>query len=176
MNYKSYYKTDKNFSDIILTSDGKYLTGLFFVGYKYADKLVEQFAEKESAIFKETKKWLDIYFSGEKPGFNIKYKIDNLTSFRKEVLDMISEIPYGQTITYGAIARKIADKQNKSKMSAQAVGGAVGFNPISIIIPCHRVIGSDGSITGYSGGLANKIELLKLEQVIVDSAGFIVKY
>ncbi len=176
MNYKSYYKTDKNFSDIILTSDGKCLTGLFFVGYNSADKLVENFEEKELAIFKETKKWLDIYFSGEKPDFDIKYKIDNLTSFRKEVLDMISQIPYGQTITYGAIAKKIADKQNKSKMSAQAIGGAVGFNPISIIIPCHRVIGSDGSITGYGGGLANKIELLKLEQIIVDSAGFIVKY
>ncbi|NLZ76000.1 MAG: methylated-DNA--[protein]-cysteine S-methyltransferase [Erysipelotrichia bacterium] len=169
MEYKSYYKTKGNFSDIVMFSDGKYLTGLYFVGYKMLNKLEKESNKKDLIIFKETKRWLDIYFKGEIPNFNIDYKIGELTPFRKEVLEILLKIPYGETVSYGKIAKEIALKHNKSKMSAQAVGGAVGHNPISIIIPCHRVIGSDGSITGYGGGIDNKIELLKLEKVIVDN-------
>lgn len=158
-----------------MTSDGKHLTGLFFVEHKNIDYL-KQYEEKELSIFKETKRWLDIYFAGEIPNFKIPYRINDLTVFRKEVLEIVSTIPYGETITYGKIASMIAKKNNIKKMSAQAVGGAVGFNPISIIIPCHRVIGSDGSLTGYGGGIDNKIQLLKLEKVIVDNDIYIVKY
>ncbi len=176
MSYKSYYKTKENFSDIILTSDGEYLTGLFFVGYKNDNELIEKYIEKELEIFKEAKRWLDLYFEGRQPDYNLKYKINNLTLFRKEVLDIVSKIPYGKTISYKDIAKEIADKRKICKMSAQAIGGAVGFNPISIIIPCHRVIGSDGFIIGYGGGIENKIELLRLEKVIVDDDGYIVEY
>ncbi|MGB4626672.1 MAG: methylated-DNA--[protein]-cysteine S-methyltransferase, partial [Erysipelotrichaceae bacterium] len=127
-------------------------------------------------IFKETERWLDMYFVGQQPDFDLKYKISNLTSFRKEVLDIALKIPYGKTSSYGDIAKKIAERHKIDKMSAQAVGSAIGFNPISIIIPCHRVVGSDGSISGYGGGIDNKIELLKLEKVIVDDDSYVVKY
>ncbi len=176
MKYKSYYQTKENYSDIVMFSDGKYLTGLYFVGYKMGNNLEKEFEEKELAIFEETKRWLDIYFEGEIPNFNINYKIGDITPFRKEVLERLLSIPYGETVSYGKIAKEIALKRGIKRMSAQAVGGAVGCNPISIIIPCHRVIGSDGSIIGYSGGIVNKIELLRLEKVIVDNSSSIVKY
>ena len=115
-------------------------------------------------IFDETKKWLDIYFSGKNPDFTPKYKIENLTPFRKQVIGIMNEIPYGKTITYNDIAKEIAKSKGIERMSAQAVGGAVGWNPICIIIPCHRVIGSDGSLTGYGGGINNKIKLLEIER------------
>lgn len=176
MKYKNCYRTKEIFSDIILTSDGEHLTGLFFAGNKDIDEKVEKIEEKDLAIFEETKRWLDTYFDGKIPKFTLKYKIDNLTPFRKEVLETVSAIPYGRTITYGEIARKIAEKHNISRMSAQAVGAAVGFNPISIIVPCHRVIGSDGSPVGYGGGIDNKMELLKLEKAVVTGDGCVVKY
>ena len=176
MKYINYYQTKENFSDIIMVSDGQYLTGLSFVGHKDSKEIDEQLKEKELTIFKETKRWLDQYFNGKIPDFDLKYKLNNLTPFRKEVLEIVSSIPYGNTITYGMIAKKIAKKRKINKMSAQAVGGAVGSNPIIIIIPCHRVIGSDNSLTGYAGGFKNKIELLKLEKVIVDNDTCIVKY
>jgi methylated-DNA-[protein]-cysteine S-methyltransferase len=176
MKYKYLYKTNGNFSDIIMISDGKYLTGLFFDGNRGSNMLSEEVEERDLPVFKKAEKWLDLYFEGKNPDFTLNYKIENLTPFRKEVLDIVSDIPYGKTITYGEIADEIAEKHNVKKMSAQAVGNAVGFNPISIIMPCHRVVGSDGSITGYGGGLKNKIELLRLEKVIVDNKGYIVKY
>ena len=176
MKYKSYYQTKENYSDIVMFSDGKYLTGLYFVGYKMGNNLEKEFEEKELAIFEETKRWLDIYFEREIPNFNINYKIGDITPFRKEVLERLLSIPYGETVSYGKIAKEMALKHGIKRMSAQAVGGAVGCNPISIIIPCHRVIGSDGSIIGYSGGIVNKIELLRLEKVIVDNSSSIVKY
>lgn len=116
------------------------------------------------SIFKETSAWLDLYFKGKIPNFTPKYKIDNLTPFRQEVIDIMKNIPYGKTITYNDIAKSIAQKRNISKMSSQAVGGAVGWNPICITIPCHRVVGTNGNLTGYGGGLNNKIELLKIEK------------
>ena len=115
-------------------------------------------------IFDKTIKWLDIYFSGQEPDFTPEYKIENLTPFRKQVIDIMNKIPYGKTITYNDIAKKIAKSKGIEKMSAQAVGGAVGWNPICIIIPCHGVIGTNGSLVGYGGGINNKIKLLEIEK------------
>lgn len=156
--YKWYYQTPDGFSDILMTSDGEYLTGLWF------EKHIEEGQEIELPVFKETEKWLDCYFRGEIPDFVPKYKINNATLFRKEVIEIMKSIPYGQTITYGDIAKQIAKKNGIKRMSAQAVGGAVGWNPISIIIPCHRVMGANGKIIGYGGGISNKIALLELEK------------
>lgn len=114
-------------------------------------------------ILKETSHWLDIYFSGHQPDFNPDYKIENLTPFREEVIEILTKIPFGKTISYGEIASKIAHNRNIPNMSAQAVGNAVGWNPICIIIPCHRVIGSNGNLIGYGGGIQNKEALLRLE-------------
>lgn len=164
MNYKCIYKTPKNFSNIIIISDGEYLTELQFEDSTtlYCD--INYLEETNLDIFKETRKWLDIYFSGEIPNFSPKYKIENLTSFRKEVINIVSSIEWGKTLTYNEISNMIAKKRGIKKMSSQAVGGAVGWNPICIIIPCHRVVGKNGNLTGYSGGIENKISLLKLEK------------
>ena len=118
----------------------------------------------ENKIFDETKKWLDIYFSREEPKFTPKLNIRG-SKFRKDVWKILLEIPYGKTLTYKAIAEKLVMSGKYKKMSAQAVGGAVGHNPISIIIPCHRVVGASGSLTGYAGGLDRKVKLLELEGV-----------
>ena len=163
MTYKYYYKTPKNFDDILMNSDGKYLTGLWFIGSSDDKKHSLDSEEKDLPIFRETIKWLDIYFSGKNPNFTPKYKINNLTPFREEVINIMNTISYGEIITYNDISKNIEEKRNIKRMSSQAVGGAVGWNPICIIIPCHRVVGSNGSLTGYGGGIKNKIELLKLE-------------
>lgn len=159
MLYRSIYKTPKEFDDIILESDGKYLTALIF---NQNNAKVEN---DTLPIFNETFKWLDIYFSGKEPSFTPKYRMDNQTEFRKEVIDIMLTIPYGKTITYGEIANKIAKKHKIEKMSSQAVGNAVGWNPICIIIPCHRVIGTSKKIIGYSAGILNKKALLKHEKI-----------
>ena len=149
--------------DILLAADEIGLTGLWFEGQKYfANTLPEDYVPQETKILTEAKKWLDVYFSGEEPNFTPPLH-PNGSTFRKAVWQILLEIPYGQTITYGEIARRIAVMKNTSHMSAQAVGGAVGHNEISIIIPCHRVIGTNGSLTGYAGGIDKKISLLKLE-------------
>lgn len=158
--YNSIYNTPFEFDDIIMSSDGTYLTGLYFKNSKNIDNLN---ILNNLAIFEETSKWLDIYFSGIIPKFIPKYNIDNLTDFRKDVLEIIKKIPYGKVITYKDIAKKIEKKRKIDKMSAQAVGNAVAWNPICIIIPCHRVLGTNNSLTGYNGGLKNKEALLKLE-------------
>lgn len=163
MVYKCLYKTPKEFDDMVMISDGQFLTGLFFVESKYEYKFSADAKEKELPIFDETKKWLDIYFSGEEPKFIPKYKLENISEFQKSVTDIMNEVPYGETMTYGEIAQRIAAQKGIKRMSAQAVGGAVGANPICIIIPCHRVMGANGNITGYGGGVKNKIALLKLE-------------
>ena len=148
---------------ITLASDGEALTGLWFDGQKYfPHKLISESNEAELPIFTQTCKWLDIYFSGKEPDFTPTISL-NTTPFRKVVYDILLTIPYGQTMTYGEIARILAERQGVEHMSAQAVGSAVGHNPISIIIPCHRVVGADGSLTGYAGGLDKKTALLKLE-------------
>ena len=151
---------------ITLASDGKSLTGLWFDGQKYFPyKLISESIETELPIFTQTCNWLDIYFSGRNPDFIPPISL-NTTPFRKAVYDILLTIPYGHTMTYGEIANIIAKQKGVERMSAQAVGGAVGHNPVSIIIPCHRVVGADGSLTGYAGGLNKKIELLKLEKAL----------
>ncbi len=164
MTYKFMYKTPESFSDIIMNSDGEYLTGLWFENSKDSSKHQLDCTEKELPIFAETVKWLDIYFSGKAPDFTPKYKIEGLTPFRQEVIDIMNTIPFGRTLTYNDISKIIAENRGIGKMSAQTVGGAVGWNPVCIIIPCHRVIGANGSLTGYGGGIGNKIGLLKLEK------------
>lgn len=163
MIYKCTYETPKEFSNMIMNSDGEYLTGLWFEDSRDSSKHKINCEEKNLPVFNETKKWLDLYFSGKVPDFTPKYKIENLTPFRKEVIDIMNTISYGKTLTYNDISKIIAKNRGIKKMSAQAVGGAVGWNPICIIIPCHRVVGTNGSLTGYGGGIKNKVELLKLE-------------
>ncbi len=151
---------------IILASDGTHLTGLWFNGQKYsAGTLNTNRQEKLLSIFKQTVCWLDIYFSGKEPNFTPPLKM-RTTPFRKQVWEIMLTIPYGQTMTYGEIATKIAKKRGLKKMSAQAVGGAVGHNAIALIIPCHRVIGANGSLTGYGGGISKKVKLLQLEKAL----------
>lgn len=164
MIYKSIYKTPKEYSDMIMYSNGEYLIGLRFEEAKDVNKQSVDAIEGNTQLFEDTKKWLDEYFKGNNPEFTPKYKINNLTEFRQMVIDEMLKIPYGETITYNDIAKSIAKKKNISKMSAQAVGGAVGWNPICLIIPCHRVIGTDGSLTGYGGGIENKKALLEHEK------------
>ena len=148
---------------IFLAADDTGLIGLWFEGQKYfANTLPEDYVPQETKILTEAKKWLDVYFSGEEPKFTPPLHPTS-SVFRQEVWKILLQIPYGQTITYGEIARRIAVMKNTSHMSAQAVGGAVGHNEISIIIPCHRVVGTNGSLTGYAGGIDKKISLLKLE-------------
>ena len=122
------------------------------------------FEEKNLAVFDQTKRWLDLYFSGREPGFTPALNPAG-SAFRRAVWEILLKIPYGKTTTYGQIAREIAAARGLAKMSAQAVGGAVGHNEISIIIPCHRVIGAHGNLTGYAGGIDRKIKLLQLEGV-----------
>lgn len=163
--YKYKYVTPANFSDMFMASDGKYLTGLWFEGLNDEKKHRDNLIYKDLPIFKDTCLWLDEYFKGNNPSFTPLYKLDNLSPFRKQVTDIMLKIPYGKTVSYKDIADEIAKNNNISKMSSQAVGGAVGANPICLIIPCHRVIGNDGNLTGYGGGLNNKKELLKLEKI-----------
>lgn len=164
MRYMYEYATPANFSNIILLSDGSYLTGLYFEDSLTKLKDIETYIKKELPIFLETKKWLDLYFDGKIPDFIPKYKLENSTPFREEVTREMNKIPYGKTTSYKKIADEIAKKKNIKKMSSQAVGGAVGANPICIIIPCHRVVGTNGSLVGYGGGIKNKIALLELEK------------
>lgn len=146
-----------------MKSDGRYLTGLWFDGSGDEKKHCGDFEEKDLPVFDETKRWLDIYFSGKNPDFTPEYRVEGTTPFREAVTDIMKKIPFGETVTYNDIAVKIAGQRGIRKMSAQAVGGAVGWNPICIIIPCHRVIGTNGSLTGYGGGIQNKYRLLELE-------------
>lgn len=146
-----------------MESDGEDLLGLWFEGEKY---FYDDVADKEKdyglSVFQETKKWLDIYFKGDVPNFTPKFSMKG-SDFRMEVWKILLSIPYGETMTYGEIAKEIARGRGLSRMSAQAVGGAVGNNPISIIIPCHRVIGAGGNLTGYAGGIDKKVWLLEHE-------------
>ena len=149
---------------ITLAGDGEALIGLWFDGQKYFGASLEgDSMEKMLPVFDETCRWLDIYFSGKAPGFTPRLNL-RTTEFRKRVGEIMLTIPYGRTMTYGEIASRIAKEYNLRQISAQAVGGAVGHNSISLIIPCHRVVGKDGSLTGYAGGLDRKLRLLQLEK------------
>lgn len=169
INFKSCYNSP--IGNITLASDGKNLTGLWFEGQKYFGYTVNiKMAENNKLeIFKNTKNWLDRYFTGKRPEISELSLAPAGSDFRKNVWQILCKIPYGKVCTYGDIAQIIAKEQNIGKMSAQAVGGAIGHNPISIIIPCHRVIGSNGSLTGYAGGINTKIKLLEHEGVDVEN-------
>lgn len=161
MQYTSRYCSP--IGDILLAADDIGLTGLWFEGQKYfVLYLDKEHEEKEIPLFENVKKWLDIYFSGKEPDFAVPLHFTG-TDFQNEVWEILCTIPYGQTMTYGEIAKQIAIKRGLPRMSAQAVGGAVGRNEISIIVPCHRVVGTNGSLTGYAGGIDKKVELLTLE-------------
>lgn len=177
--YESRY--DSPLGKIIMKSaDGKKLCGLYFEGQKYFNETEEprRLAALDNdapascappsritpAIFAETKRWLDVYFSGKKPCFTPPLDLQG-TDFRRDVWEILLKIGYGKTVSYGDIANKIANSRGIEKMSNRAVGGAVGHNPVAIIVPCHRVVGANGSLTGYGGGIERKIKLLELEQV-----------
>ena len=160
MLYTSHYASP--LGGMTLVSDGTALVGLYFDGQKYAaEGLDATHTQKNLPIFKEVRRWLDVYFSGRKPDF-MPVLAPHGTAFQQSVWEILRTIPYGQTVTYGAIARRI-EQNTDCRMSAQAVGGAVGRNPISILIPCHRVVGTNGSLTGYAGGIDKKERLLQWE-------------
>ena len=154
------------FGDITLASNGDALTGLWFDGQKYyPQNLISKGTAADLPVFSQTKKWLDIYFSGKEPTFTPSI-FQRQTPFRNDVYGILLSIPYGHTVTYGDIAKTIAEHKGVKHVSARAVGGAVGNNRISLIVPCHRVVGANGSLTGYAGGIDKKTALLKLEKII----------
>lgn len=161
MQYTSHYQSP--LGRILLAADNTGLTGLWFEGQKYfALSLNAKCLDRETPLLANAKRWLDLYFTGKNPDFPVSLHLIG-TEFQKEVWKILCTIPYGKTTTYGDIARQIARKRGLEHMSAQAVGGAVGHNPVSIIVPCHRVLGTNGSLTGYAGGIDKKISLLTLE-------------
>lgn len=152
--------------EIVIASDDTAITGLWLVGQRHFDIEVEGcITDKDLPIFDEVSRWLDIYFTGNNPG-EIPAVRMNGTPFQLEVWQILQAVPYGKLITYREIAELIAKKRGITKMSARAVGNAVGRNPISILVPCHRVVGSDGKMTGYAGGIERKVKLLKLENAL----------
>ena len=155
---------DSPLGGMLMSGDGEALTGLWFEGQKYMPAaLPPERPERRLPVFEETVRWLDLYFSGGIPDFTPALNLKG-TAFRKAVWEILLTVPYGRTITYGEIAERIAGKTGSGRMSAQAVGGAVGHNPVSLIVPCHRVIGADGRLTGYAGGIDRKVRLLRMEQ------------
>ena len=192
MLYRSIY--DSSLGKILILFDKDTLLGLYFEGQKefhdlIKDEEVKNFNEREvfnevekfnnkseiennkileNKILEETKKWLNIYFSGLEPNFTPKINLRG-TEFRRDVWKILLEITYGETLTYKDIANKLMASKKYERMSSQAVGGAVGANPISLIIPCHRVVGTSGSLTGYAGGLVRKLKLLELEGIDINN-------
>lgn len=150
--------------NMLLAADDTGLTGAWFEDQKYfAAGLADDCTETNTPILSEAKGWLDIYFSGKQPDFTPPLHPVG-TAFQQKVWQILLQIPYGQTTTYSGIATRLAEQKKLARMSAQAVGGAVGHNKISVIIPCHRVVGKSGSLTGYAGGIEKKIRLLELEK------------
>lgn len=162
MTFTQHY--DSPLGGILLAADETGLTGLWFEGQKYFGRgLPAKRTEGETPALSETQRWLDVYFAGGAPDFAPPLHPAG-TDFRRAVWEILLQIPYGRTMTYGEIARCVAEKRGLPSMSAQAVGGAVGYNPISLVIPCHRVVGTDGSLTGYAGGIDRKMKLLEMER------------
>ena len=148
---------------MLLAAEGDWLTGAWFEGQKYFGRtLAAGRAEGDTPVLTLARRWLEVYFSGREPDFAVPLRPSG-TPFQQEVWAALREIPYGQTTTYGAIARQMAARRGLPRLSAQAVGGAVGRNPICILVPCHRVLGADGSLTGYAGGVERKRRLLEME-------------
>lgn len=162
MQYTSRYRSP--LGEMLLAADETGVTGLWFAGQKYfARHLDKEQVEKEIPLFTTVKQWLDVYFAGSEPDFTVPLHFTG-TAFQNEVWGILCAIPYGQTTTYSEIAKQLAARRGLPHMSARAVGGAVGHNPISILVPCHRVVGLGGHLTGYAGGLERKRCLLALEQ------------
>ena len=162
MTYTMHY--DSPLGKILLAADEEGMTGVWFEAQKYfAAKLPPENEEGTMPVLGDACRWLDVYFSGREPDFTPKLHLIG-SDFRQAVWALLLQIPYGQTTTYGALAKQLAEKNGGKRVSAQAVGGAVGHNKISIIIPCHRVVGTGGSLTGYAGGIDRKVKLLALEQ------------
>lgn len=167
MQYISYYQSP--LGKILLAADRTGITGAWFKDQKYyAHGLDAEHTEKSTPVLEDAKRWLDLYFSGKKPDFMPPLHPSG-TPFQMEVWDILRQIPYGTAMTYGEIAKEIARRRGIPHMSAQAAGGAVGRNPVSLLIPCHRVVGSNGSLTGYAGGIDRKLKLLALEKAPVES-------
>lgn len=164
--YISHYRSP--LGNMTLAGDGESLTGIWFDGQKYDRENIKNclLVEKELEVFRTAITWLDSYFKGVSPDFIPNIKLSG-SEFRKMICEIMLTIPYGKTMTYGEIAKEAAKRTGKNRISAQAVGGAVGHNPISVIIPCHRVIGSDGGLRGYAGGLDRKLKLLLLEGISI---------
>ena len=161
MTYTMHY--DSPLGKILLAADEEGMTGVWFQAQKYfAAKLPPENEEGTTPVLGDACRWLDVYFSGWEPDFTPKLHLIG-SDFQQAVWALLLQIPYGQTTTYGALAKQLAEINGGKRVSAQAVGGAVGHNPVSIIVPCHRVVGSDGSLTGYAGGIEKKIRLLTLE-------------
>ncbi len=170
MLYLSHYSSP--LGNIMMAGDGINLTGLWFEGQKYfAATLGTEYEEKNLPLFEQTVRWLDSYFCGSIPDFTPPLAPQG-SPFRLAVWDILLQIPFGTTMSYGEIAHRLAGQQGVTSISAQAVGGAVGHNPISLIIPCHRVVGSNGSLTGYAGGLNRKASLLRMEGVDMQTLSF----
>lgn len=169
MFYKTYYNSP--IGKLLIVSDEKNIVGLWIEGQKYfLDTLQEEpVLNDKIEILEKSKKWLDKYFNLEEPKINELSLSPIGGDFRQRVWKILCKIPYGEVLTYGDIAKEIVKETGKKSMSAQAVGNAVGHNPISIIIPCHRVVGKDGNLTGYSGGIDKKIQLLKIEKVNINN-------
>ena len=161
MKFKHRYQSP--LGGVTMLSDGEALLGLWFDGQKYFPKELSE-SESELPIWEQADHWLNLYFAGKKPDFLPPLRMET-TPFRRRVWEELLKIPYGQTTTYGALAKRLAAERGLNRFSAQAVGGAVGHNAISLMIPCHRVVGSDGALTGYAGGLEKKRALLALEGV-----------
>ena len=149
--------------EILLVSDGETLSGLYFEGQNYVPALPEAEKDPSLPVFKSARAWIARYFAGEKPEADLPLRAAG-TAFQRAVWDLLKEIPFGATVTYGELAERLAARRGRP-CSARAVGAAVGRNPISLIVPCHRVLGADGSLTGYAGGLARKRALLQLEGI-----------
>lgn len=162
MQYTNHYESP--IGGITMGSDGESLIGLWFEGGNFfCDTISQETQEKDLPVFEQTRRWLDLYFKGEIPDFTPSLLVKG-SDFRQAVWKILMDIPYGQTVTYGEIAKKM-EKQTGIRVSAQAVGGAVGHNPFSILVPCHRVVGANGRLTGYAGGIDRKYALLTLEKV-----------
>lgn len=162
-----YKKLASPLGEIILRSDGEALTGLWFVNDKhYGAKDITGAVLADLDIFTQAEAWLAKYFAGREPKVSVPLKLQG-SEFQMQVWKLLQDIPYGRLVTYGDIAKKIAAQKGMARMSAQAVGGAVGHNPLCIIVPCHRVVGANGSLTGYGGGMWRKVRLLELEKVAI---------
>ena len=160
MRFLARYRTPKGFDDLQMSSDGEVLTRLWFEDSPGAAKHTGDGVVRDLSVFRETAAWLDAYFAGRPPPTCPRFRMDGLTPFRAAVVEEMRRIPFGRTLTYGEIAVRVAKRLGRGRMSAQAVGGAVGWNPICVLIPCHRVVGRGDVLVGYGGGLPNKAALL----------------